>query len=605
MYSRSGVRLGREWRPGVYECEVALLHRRLAILDLSSSGWQPMARGGRYYVVYNGEIYNYLELRRELQGLGCLFQSESDTEVLLAAYEQWGVEALSRFTGMFAFALLDTYKRTVLLARDFFGIKPLYYHESSGHFAFASELTTLFKLGDVKRRVDAQSLLLYLRHGLSDQGASTLLEGFHQLPAAHYVELFIDSPTQAKPVCYWHPELVPRRLISFGEATEQVRETFLESIRLHLRSDVPIGTALSGGIDSSSIVACIRKVAPTLKIHTFSYIADDQRLSEEKWIEIVGRSVDALTHKLHTRSSDFVRDVEALLETQQEPFGSTSVYAQYRVFQMAKEQGIKVMLDGQGADELLGGYRYCISARFASLIRQGHVGEAFHLLREASRSPNADALWLILCSADYLLPHSLQTPLRTLVSKELTPKWVKGSWFKDQGVDARHVNYCSNPDILHQTLLKALFTTSLPHLLRYEDRNSMAFSIESRVPFLTPTFAELVLSLPEEHMISPTGITKAVFRNAMRGIVPDCILDRRDKIGFATPERKWLLTVDRWVQATLASEAAASLPFLDLGCMQDEWTAVLSGRKSFDSRIWRWLNIIRWSEDLQLEYGWS
>ena len=603
MYSHGDVCLGREWPPENRDCEVALLHRRLSILDLSAAGWQPMGRGNRYYVVYNGEIYNFLELREELEQSGSVFHSQSDTEVLLAAYEKWGVQALSRFTGMFAFALLDTHKRTVLLARDFFGIKPLYYHASSACFAFASELTTLFKLVDTRRHVDPHNLLLYLRHGLSDQGSSTLLDGFHQLPAAHYLELSIEKPDRVKTVCYWRPELEPARIVSFNDAAEQLRATFLESIRLHLRSDVPVGTALSGGIDSSSIVACMREVAPDLDIHAFSYIADDQRLSEEKWVDIVGRATGAQVHKVVAQPFDFVRDIDALLRTQQEPFGSTSVYAQYRVFQLAKEEGIKVMLDGQGADELLGGYRYCVSARFASLIRQGHFGDAFHLLRRASQSPNTDALWLFLYSADYLLPHSLQAPLRAIVSKDLTPKWVKASWFKNQGVDSRQVNYCSTPDVLRQTLLRILFTTSLPHLLRYEDRNSMAFSIESRVPFLTPKLAEFMLSIPEEHIISPDGTTKAVFRRAMRGIVPDSILDRRDKIGFATPERKWLQAVDSWVQSTLESEAAASLPFLDLGCVRGEWSAVLSGRQAFDSRVWRWLNVIRWSEELQIEYG--
>ena len=236
-----------------------------------------MGRGERYYIVYNGEIYNYLELRNELVQAGSVFNSESDTEVLLAAYEQWGVHALARFTGMFAFAILDTHKRTLLLARDCFGIKPLYYHMSSGYFAFASELTTIFQMVDVRRQVDPHNLLLYLRHGLSDQGSSTLLDGFHQLPAAHYLELSIDNPSGAKPVCYWDPVLEPARLISFNEAAEQLRTIFLDSISLHLRSDVPVGAALSGGIDSSSIVACMRKVAPTLEIHAFSYIADDQR----------------------------------------------------------------------------------------------------------------------------------------------------------------------------------------------------------------------------------------------------------------------------------------------------------------------------------------
>jgi asparagine synthase (glutamine-hydrolysing) len=604
-YSRGQVRLGRHWTGINQDCEVILLHRRLSILDLSSAGWQPMGKNGHYYIVYNGEIYNYLELRKELEDCGHQFESQSDTEVLLAAYEEWGVQALPRFTGMFAFALLDVRQRRVLVARDFFGIKPFYYCDSPKGFAFASELDTLFKLVDAKRHIDPHNLLLYLRHGLSDQGSSTLLKGFHQLPAAHYLEISIDETSAPTPICYWRPKLQPAVKMSFDEAAEELRTLFLESIRLHLRSDVPVGTALSGGIDSSSIIACMRKVEPDLEIHAISYIAENSLLSEEKWIDIVGNSARAQVHKVRVRPSDLARDLDALLKTQQEPFGSTSVYAQYRVFQLARERGIKVMLDGQGADELLGGYRYCVSARLASLIRQQKFSDAFRLLRGASRAPNSDALWLILCSADYLLPQSLQAPLRAMVAKDLTPKWVKASWFKSHGADSKHVNYCADPEVLRQTLMRTLFVTSLPHLLRYEDRNSMAFSIESRVPFLTPKLTEFMLSIPEEHIIGRDGTTKAVFRRAMRGIVPDNILDRQDKIGFATPEKEWLRAVDGWVQATLSSEAALSLPFLDLGSIRGQWSEIVSGRQAFDSRVWRWLNVIRWSGEAQIDYGWT
>ena len=603
MYSRGEVRLGREWLDGACACEVMLLHRRLSILDLSTAGWQPMGKDGRYYVVYNGEIYNYLELRKELEGFGHRFQSHSDTEVLLTAYEQWGVSALQHFIGMFAFVLLDMRRRVLLLARDFFGIKPLYYCASAEGVAFASELNTLFTLVDVKHRVNPNNLLLYLRHGLSDQGSATLFEEVRQLPSAHYLEVSIDNPSLGATVCYWRPELQPATKLSFEDAAEQLRLTFLDSIRLHLRSDVPIGTALSGGVDSSSIVACMRKVAPELEIHAISYIAEDSRLNEEKWIDIVGDAARAKVHKVRAQPSEFVSDLDTLLRVQQEPFGSTSVYAQYRVFQLAHERGIAVMLDGQGADELLGGYRYCISARFASLIRQRRFGEAFRLLRGASQSPNTDALWLLLCSADYLLPNSLQAPLRSLIAKELTPKWVKASWFRKHGVDSAHISYCANPEVLRETLLRILFVTSLPHLLRYEDRNSMAFSIESRVPFLTPKLAEFMLSIPEEYIITHNGTTKALFRHAMRGIVPDSILDRRDKIGFATPEKEWLKAINSWVESTLTSETALSLPFLDLGSMRGQWSEIVRGRQAFDSRVWRWLNVIRWSQELELEYS--
>jgi len=604
LYSHGSVQTGRESIPGhVEDCDLMLMHRRLSILDLSSRGWQPMhAAGGRYSVIYNGEIYNYLELRSELELLGYQFHSHTDTEVLLLAYVEWGADAMRRFVGMFAFAIFDRQRRTIFLARDFFGIKPLYYSASEEQFAFASEIKALLDLNSTKRRVNSAALLLYLRHGLSDQGDTTLLAGIHQLPAAHYVEVSLDNPALAEPVRYWRPQITSSGA-SFEEAAQTLRELFLKSIQLHLRSDVPIGAALSGGIDSSAIVACMRNVAPGLDIHTFSYVADDPRLNEERWIDMVSGAVAPGVHKVHTQSRDLVNDLDVLLKVQEEPFGSTTIYAQHRVFRLASEAGIKVMLDGQGADELLGGYRYYIGAQFASLVRQRRFLDAFGLLRSAAKLPDSGIVRLLLCSADYLLPREWQKPLRALISKELSPSWVNTAWFRENGGETAQATYCAGPHVLRSALLRTITETSLPHLLRYEDRNSMAFSIESRVPFLTPQLVEFVLSLPEEYIVALDGTSKAVFRHAMRGIVPQPILDRRDKIGFATPEREWLCNLNGWVTDTLNSEAAAAMPFFDLKVMHREWEAIVAGRQSFDNRVWRWLNVIRWSQEFAVEYA--
>jgi asparagine synthase (glutamine-hydrolysing) len=603
-YSEGTVRTGRESMPEqVAECDLILMHRRLSILDLTSRGWQPMQTvDGRYSIVYNGEIYNYLELRQQLEQLGHQFHTRTDTEVLVLAYSEWGADAVRRFIGMFAFAIFDRERRVLFLARDFFGIKPLYYFALDEQFAFASEIKALLDLTSDKRRVNPAALLLYLRHGLSDQGDATLLSGIKQLPAAHYVEVSLDHPRLAEPVRYWQPQIAPSE-VTFKEAATRLRELFLESVRLHLRSDVPIGAALSGGIDSSAIVACMREVAPQADIHTFSYIADDPRLNEERWIDLLSISVGPRVHKVHAWSDDLLSDLEALLRAQEEPFGSTTIYAQHRVFRLASEAGIKVMLDGQGADELLGGYRYYIGAQFVSLVRQHRFRDAFRLLREAAKLPDSGVVQILLSSAEYFLPKEWQKPLRALIAKEFTPNWVNGAWFRQNGGEVGNVNYCPGPNVLRSALLRTLTETSLPHLLRYEDRNSMAFSIESRVPFLTPQLAEFVLGLPEEYIVALDGTSKAVFREAMRGIVPQPILDRKDKIGFATPEREWLCNLNGWVEDTLKSETAATMPFLDLAAMHREWQAILAGRQAFDNRVWRWLNVIRWSQEFAVEYS--
>jgi len=571
-----------------------LVHRRLSILDLTEAGRQPMGTSdGRYVIVYNGEIYNFLELRSELESLGCRFRSRSDTEVLLNGYAQWGLDVLNRLVGMFAFAILDVATRKLLLARDFFGIKPLYYSFWRDGFAFASELKPLLNLPGVSRSVNPQRLYEYLGSGLTDQGGETLFAGIHQLPAAHYLELSIDRPRAIpQPKRYWEIDLSNRCELSFAQAAQQLRELFLESVRLHLRSDVPVGAALSGGIDSSSIVMAMRALSPDPDIHTFSYLADDPALNEERWVDIIGADARTVVHKVTSEPEQLVADLEHLVDLQGEPFASTSIYSQQRVFQVARAAGIKVMLDGQGADELLGGYDVYAAARLASLLRRQQWQEALLFWHRASKHPKSTKLWQLL--GQFLFPCSVQAGLRHLVGRELWPAWMNRSWFDERGVEERAHSH-SRED-LREALQRTLTQTSLPMLLRYEDRNSMACSIESRVPFLTPQLAGFVLSLPEEYIIAQNGTSKSVFRAAMRGIVPDAILKRSDKIGFETPEKQWLCgSLNTWVERVLESDEMAGIKALRLRALKQEWQAVLTGKKHFDNRIWRWVNLAVWT----------
>ncbi len=296
-------------------------------------------------------------------------------------------------------------------------------------------------------------------------------------------------------------------------------------------------------------------------------------------------------------------DLERLIEIQDEPFGSTSIYAQHRVFRLAREAGIKVMLDGQGADELLAGYRTYLSVRLAALVRQGRSAAALRLLRAGRKLPGASAADLVRSAGYHGLPVVLHRLARGLVGRELEPQWLSGSWFERSGVPrASPFPRSRRPDALREMLLHTLTVSSLPMLLRYEDRNSMAYSIESRVPFLTPALAEFVLSLPEEYLVDGDGTSKAILRRAMRGLVPDIVLDRRDKIGFATPERRWLTELRTWVEDVLASDAAHAVPALDLAAARSEWQGILAGRRRFDWHVWRWINTIRWAERLNVAF---
>ncbi len=604
VLSPSGFEVSRQQDRIRPDATVVLISRRLAILDLSTAGWQPMTSAdGRHVIVYNGEIYNYRELRAELAARGVEFRSHSDTEVLLEAYRHWGRDVWARLTGMFAVAILDLQTRTLVLARDPFGIKPLYVAQWKGGMAFASEQKLLLDLPQISRRVDPQRLYEYLRFGMTDQGVETLLEGIHVCPPAHWMEVAVDRGCLSEPQRYWSLQLEPRFEGSFEQAAEQLRSMFLDSVRLHLRSDVPVGAALSGGIDSSAILLAMRALEPQAELHAFSYLADDPALDEERWVDLAGGAAGALLHKTRARSSELIADLDALLDAQDEPFGSTSIYAQHRVFRLAHETGIKVMLDGQGADELLGGYHGLVAARLASLVRQGRLGEAARFARHASRAPGRQALGL--WAGAYLLPPAFQGPFRRLVGEELVPAWLDGEWFAARGVrtEAARYSFGDSREVLREHLHQALTRTSLPMLLRYEDRNSMAHSIESRVPFLTPALAQFLIALPEDYVVDRDGRSKAVFRRAMRGLVPDPILDRQDKIGFATPERDWLLELAPWVERRLDGEGAARIPALRAAGLRAAWRAFRVRGASRDFRVWRWVNLIEWAERTQAEFA--
>lgn len=585
---------------------IALAHRRLSILDLSAAGWQPMISPDRHHAIaFNGEIYNYKELRLELESVGIKFYSNSDTEVLLQAYLYWGKDDLksflNRLVGMFAFAILDTHKQTLTLVRDFFGIKPLYYNRTSAQFAFASEIKALLPVIPKPLKANLQRVYDYLNSGLTDHGAETMFAGIEQLPAAHYLELSLENPNTAEPIRYWDIDLNRRSPLSYSETVTQLRDLFLENVQLHLRSDVPVGAALSGGIDSSAIVSAMRYLEPNLEIHTFSYIADDPVFCEEKWVDIIQNSCGTIAHKVHATSAELVADLEELSLAQDEPFGSTSIYAQYRVFKLAQQHGIKVMLDGQGADELLAGYRSCLPMRFASLIRQRRYLEGLQFIRYTSKIPDANILQGL---AGNLLPNKIKRGIKRLLPNQSTAiATTNYKWFADQGVTPSIFAQGSGNDLLREFLYQTLTTTSVPMLLRYEDRNSMNFSIESRVPFLTPALAEFMLTLPEEYIIAPDGTSKSIFRAAMRGIVPDQILDRKDKIGFATPEQKWLKLLRPWVEKNLASDIAKQMPMLNLVGIQQDWQNMLIGKSVFNFRIWRWVNLIKWAEQFAIDFN--
>jgi asparagine synthase (glutamine-hydrolysing) len=575
-----------------------LAHRRLSILDLSAAGHQPMCtKDQKYWAVYNGEIYNYIELRDQLKKFGFQFHSNSDTEVLLNSYAHWGTEALNRLVGMFAFAIYDRQKERIFLARDFFGIKPLYYTILSDGLAFASEIKALLTIPQLKKTVNPQRLFDYLYEGLTDHGGETLLSEIYQVPAAHYLHIDLNNLMVHGPFRYWDVDRQKKNDISFAEASSHVQELFLRNVKLHLRSDVAVGAALSGGIDSSSIVMSMRQIqGDKLDLFAFSHIAEDQKVCEEKWVDIIGSASFSIVHKVKPTAADLIADLDSLMYHQDEPFGSTSIYAQYRVMRLAKENNIKVMLDGQGADEILAGYSGYFGARLASLIRNLKWIDALRFYSNAVRSGNLQWQNFIMQTGHYFLPDFLKTLTKRAFDVDLVTSWLNNRWFKVRQVNYIGYQITRNRYKMRERLYKSMTNGGLNSLLRYEDRNSMAFSIESRVPFLTPELTNFLFSLPEKYILDMEGTSKSVFRDAMRGIVPDDILNRKDKIGFATPELEWLKALKPWIDNLIESEIARNIPVVKIDKFKAEWNYVISGKAKFDWRVWRVINLIKWIE---------
>jgi asparagine synthase (glutamine-hydrolysing) len=570
-------------------------HTRLSVIDLSQGGHQPKHAAG-LSLVFNGEIYNYLELRRELQATGVAFHTDSDTEVLLQAWARWGEACLPRLVGMFAFALYEHASGTLTCVRDAFGIKPFFYTRDAQGFRFASELPAMKALVGGAWTLNLQRAYDYLMYGEYDSTEESFVQGVLNLMPGHLLQVRAGD-AHSQPRRWWTPRVAPVSTLKFADAAESLREQLLESVRLHLRSDVALGSALSGGLDSSAIVCAIRHLEPDVPIHTFSYVARGSSVSEEAWADRINAKVGAHAHKVEASAAELARDLDDMILAQGEPFGSTSIYAQYRVFQLAREHGVTVTLDGQGADELLAGYNGYPGKRVRSLLDEHRYGQAWRFLRGWSQWPGRELSHGVKASvAEVVVEGPLYEPLRKLNGDRQHAPWLDAEALRAQGVSLRYPRQRSPWQQPGRRLAGELALSAtrrgLPSLLRHGDRNSMRFSVESRVPFLTTQLADFLLTLPEDYLVSDTGETKRILRAAMRGIVPDEVLDRKDKIGFSTPEFAWLREMAPTVRGWLAEDVG--IPFLKRDAMLAEFDAVMAGTHPFSWQVWRWINFTRW-----------
>ena len=525
---------------------IALAHTRLSIIDLSKAGHQPMQSvDKRYTMVFNGEIYNYLELKNELKEMGYHFKTNSDSEVLLVSWQAWGESSLERLRGMFSFVIFDSVDQTLICVRDPFGIKPFFYCFDEKGFHFASELRAIKHLSENKLKLNFQRAYDYLVYGRYDDTEDTFYEGVRQLMPGHLMKVDCSQDSlQPKTFMkrWWWPDIKEVSGISFSEATEELRAMFLSNIRLHMRSDVALGAALSGGIDSSAVVCAMRVLEPDMPIHTFSYVARGTSVDEEKWVDLVNNHVGASENKIFITPSQIMSDLPKVIEAQGEPFLSASIYSQYRVFQCAREKGITVTLDGQGADELLAGYDSYVGARLHSMLSPKKLPEMLGFLMKW-RKRNSNPFGFAFAHLVDNFSNSFLDKIFHAFHKSPLPSWIDRSEIKARGiVSGRPRSPLPQPSgkdrRLAEKLRYALTGNGLGALLRHADRNSMCWSIESRVPFLTQDVAQFLLRLPEHYLYSQGAETKSVFRSAMHDLVPSQILSRKDKIGFVCPERQ-------------------------------------------------------------------
>ncbi len=543
----------RHWDARV-PVRVALGHRRLAILDLSDRGLQPMSAGdSRCWLVFNGEIYNHRELRAELEARGHTFATRTDTEVLLQAYREWGEDCLERLQGMYAFAVWDGVRGRLFCARDRLGIKPFYYATPSGVFAFASEMKALLACPELDRALDDDAVIGFLLHASCDYRERTLLRAVKALPPGHC--LTVDPAggrIDVRP--YW--QLMPRGTngIPDRERLDGLGALLQSTVRSHLISDVPAGSCLSGGIDSSTVVSLIGKIwreqpdaATALgdRFLTFTSCWAYPELDEREYAGAVARAVGAEPHLVFPSAQDFWETFPRMAWHQDMPFASLSYYAQWCVMRTAKAAGVKVLLDGQGGDEVFGGYAKFRYAYLASLLRSGRLvrlaREIAAMLGQGDRSvldirrgyrylPNRARR---LLGVDSLLHGVLRADWDRALAGESTPAT---RWWR-YAASARPA--ASPISVMQRIQVDDILVDTLPLLLRMEDRSSMAFSLEARVPLLDHPLVEYGVSLPD-HLKVHNGWSKFAVREAMRGVVPDVVRRRTTKLGFAAPDRRWL-----------------------------------------------------------------
>jgi asparagine synthase (glutamine-hydrolysing) len=545
---------GYWYNPG---SQVFLGHRRLAIIDPSVAGAQPMHFAGRYTIHYNGELYNYIEIRETLLHKGYQFRSQTDTEVILAAYDCYGENCLAAFDGMFAFAIWDEKEQVLFAARDRFGEKPFFYTEDENAFYWASEIKA-FTAADLPLSPRHYLLLNFITPGLlqdPDDPQATFFAEVQSLPPAHFLR-YEASTGQRQETRYWSLSPVVADTLSPQAITDQLLSLLHTAVQRRLRSDVRVGTSLSGGLDSSAIAALLHEQG--IALSHFSAVFPGFDKDESAHIQQVSDAFQLQGYATSPTADEFVKDFERLCFCQDEPFGSASVYAQYRVFALAQQQGVPVLLDGQGADEVLAGYPRYLHWFLQERWRTDRAG---FVRDKKALADNGHAIhwgWGNRLAALWPGPAAKQLQRKAIRQQQQT------------GFNRDYLEAYARPESLKKPVVKTLndilqysiAQAGLPELLRYADRNSMACSREVRLPFLSHELVAFLFSLPSTVKIQK-GFTKYPLRLAMQERLPESITWRKDKIGFEPPQVKWLQHPDMQLYMYEARERLVRYSILD------------------------------------------
>lgn len=579
-------------------CSVNLffMHKRLSILDLTDAGTQPMQTAdGRYTIIFNGEIYNYKEIRKNLEREGILFHTNCDTEVLLQYLTHGGINNLQALEGMFAFALFDKKENKVVLARDPFGIKPLYYCKNQDILAFSSQIDCLLEIPEFgKRYLNLDKYLPFLRQGISDCDEQTLIKGIYRLEPG---QVLISETTNntlksgIKTYFAWENNYHKNEVLSFEDTKRQLREKLEDSIQMHLISDVPVCFNLSGGVDSSALVAIASQFHKN--ITAFTYQADDTRIDESHFAEDVAKFCKINLIKVKIKPDDFEEDLDDIILKQGEPYAGSSIYAQRKLYEAQAKEGFKVCLDGQGGDELFAGYYPYYAYAMIDALKRYQLKRLFYLLRNINQK--AKIAYLVdIIAAKYPF---LRRILRKIYGKDLCLFYIDDKFFKKHFLTLKKSS--KTIKLLHDALDADTTKTSIPTLVRYADRNAMTFSIENRVPFLCNSVAQFAHTLPNEFLISDTGWQKYILRKAVEDILPQNVIWRKDKMGFVPTENIWLLHNKKLITKILGSKTLEALPGVKSEVVREYWKNVSNKNQLTGWRtdiVWRLVNMVRWVE---------